>query len=388
MVDGAWLSGFTEYWKDDKFASLINIYLEELGDGVAEKNYVVLYRKLLTSYGLDKFDDLNDEYFVQGAIQLALGELTEHFLPETIGFNLGYEQLPLHLLITAYELKELGTDPYYFTLHITIDNASSGHAKQAAHAVFANVPLIDNQQDYFKRVCVGFQLNDAGNGTEAIIKDFDIDNEFISILKRKVSIGKFMHGNHCHIEGRSINDWLSKPEEIQDFIKVLEANKWICRNEDPKASRFWSLIDHPKAMMFGVFSPYEKQVIYDWIAGELFTSVSDYAKKSDSFVVTNTNDSLDSLNIQSLVFSGRPKVAHNTNIFPLPILQTLSTDDAKYVNDFNSDEVWLQEKINATADKDQLMRLLSHWMSPARHHTKLGLMATKKYKAYLRITEY
>ena len=102
MVDGAWLSGFTEYWKDDKFASLINIYLEELGDGVAEKNHVVLYRKLLTSYGLDQFDDLNDEYFVQGAIQLALGELTEHFLPETIGFNLGYEQLPLHLLITAY----------------------------------------------------------------------------------------------------------------------------------------------------------------------------------------------------------------------------------------------------------------------------------------------
>jgi hypothetical protein len=61
----------------------------------------------------------------------------EKFLPEVIGFNLGYEQLPLHLLITAYELKELHIDPYYFTLHITVDNADSGHAKQAVDAVFS-----------------------------------------------------------------------------------------------------------------------------------------------------------------------------------------------------------------------------------------------------------
>lgn len=154
MVDGASLSGFTEFWKDDKFASLINNYLEEPGDGgLSEKNHVVLYRKLLTSYGFDQFDDLKDEYFIQGSIQLALGKLIEHFLPETIGFNLGYEQLPLHLLITAYELKELGIDRDSCTLHITIDNASSCHAKQAAHAVFANVPLIVNNQEYFKRVC-------------------------------------------------------------------------------------------------------------------------------------------------------------------------------------------------------------------------------------------
>ena len=45
-----------------------------------------------------------------------------------------------------------------------------------------------------------------------------------------------MHGNHFYIEGRSINDWLSKPEEIQNFIKALEANLWICCNENPKGS--------------------------------------------------------------------------------------------------------------------------------------------------------
>ena len=57
------------------------------------------------------------------------------YLPEVIGYNLGYEQLPLHLLISSYELSELGIDPYYFTLHVTIDNASTGHAQKAVQAV-------------------------------------------------------------------------------------------------------------------------------------------------------------------------------------------------------------------------------------------------------------
>jgi hypothetical protein len=52
-----------------------------------------------------------------------------------IGYNLGYEQLPLHLLITSYELNELGIDPYYFTLHVTVDNAGSGHAHKAVQAL-------------------------------------------------------------------------------------------------------------------------------------------------------------------------------------------------------------------------------------------------------------
>ena len=84
---------------------------------------------------------LEDDHYLQGALQLALGVCADEFLPEVIGFNLGYEQLPLHLLITAYELSELGIDPYYFTLHVTIDNASSGHACKAAQSVLNLLPL-------------------------------------------------------------------------------------------------------------------------------------------------------------------------------------------------------------------------------------------------------
>ena len=77
------------------------------GEGAIDKNHVVLYRSLLTRYALDPLDDLDDALYRQGLVQLALGWNAERFLPEVVGFNLGYEQLPLHLLITAYELNEL-----------------------------------------------------------------------------------------------------------------------------------------------------------------------------------------------------------------------------------------------------------------------------------------
>lgn len=134
LVDGAWLYGLTRQWDDVAFHPLIKTYLEELGDGLPDKNHVTLYRKLLATHGCESWEDLGDDHFLQGALQLALGHHAEHFLPEVVGYNLGYEQLPLHLLITSYELNELGIDPYYFTLHVTVDNAASGHARKAVQA--------------------------------------------------------------------------------------------------------------------------------------------------------------------------------------------------------------------------------------------------------------
>lgn len=165
MVDGAWLYGFMQHWQDVRFAALINIYLEELGDGAEAMNHVVLYRKLLKAHACDDWRGLHDQFFTQGAVQLALAANIETHLPEAIGFNLGYEQLPLHLLITAYELKELNIDPYYFTLHITIDNAQSGHAQKAIEAVQNAMPLFGDAQQYMARVISGVKLNHAGLST-------------------------------------------------------------------------------------------------------------------------------------------------------------------------------------------------------------------------------
>lgn len=151
LVDGAWLYGLLARWDDPDFHALIRTYLEELGDGLAEKNHVVLYKKLLASHGCDQWHDLPDDHFIQGAIQLALAYDAEHCLPEIIGYNLGYEQLPLHLLITAYELNELGIDPYYFTLHITVDNGGTGHAYKAVQGLQQLLPRCANSNSASRR---------------------------------------------------------------------------------------------------------------------------------------------------------------------------------------------------------------------------------------------
>ena len=101
LVDGAWLYGLLAHWRNARFPDLVRTYVEELGEGAPDKNHVLLYRGLLARYGLDPLDNLPDALYRQGLVQLALGCNAEIFLPEVIGFNLAYEQLPLHLLITA-----------------------------------------------------------------------------------------------------------------------------------------------------------------------------------------------------------------------------------------------------------------------------------------------
>src|SRR5690606_1606471 len=122
-------------------------------------------------------------HFVQGAIQLALAEHAERFLPEIIGFNLGYEQLPLHLPITAYELTELGIDPYYFTLHVTVDNADSGHAKKAVQSLLDAWPQVADGAEFYRRVRAGYRLNELGASTVSVIGDFDLQREVLRIFE-------------------------------------------------------------------------------------------------------------------------------------------------------------------------------------------------------------
>ncbi|MHC8320964.1 iron-containing redox enzyme family protein [Pseudomonas sp. GB2N2] len=267
LVDGAWLFGLLQHWRDPRFEGLICTYLEELGDGNPAQNHVVIYRKLLADLGLDN-NVIADEHYLQGAIQLALGECADEFLPEVIGYNLGYEQLPLHLLISAYELSELGIDPYYFTLHVTIDNASTGHAQKAVQSVLQLLPIEGDREDFLRRVALGYRLNDLGQGTRAIIESFDLDAEVLSMLERKRPFGQHMHSDYCRFEGKTVNEWLSSPEQLPHFLIALENKGWIKRHQAPQESRFWQLIEGDGAAMFGVFSPYEKQLLHDWIAGD------------------------------------------------------------------------------------------------------------------------
>jgi len=338
QVDGAWLYGVLAHWRDYRYDGLLTTYLEELGDGEPMQNHVAIYQRLLAEQGCDGDFAWQDQHFHQGAIQLALGQSAESHLPEILGYNLGYEQLPLHLLICAYELKELSIDPYYFSLHVTIDNASSGHARRAVQAVLALMPRGMDAQEYWQRVRRGYQLNDLGLGSTAVIQAFDLEDELVAMLERKRLFGQHMHSDYCRFEGKSVNQWLAHPGQVRGFLQALQDKGWIKRNRAPEDSRFWQLIEGAGAAMFGVFSGYEKQLLRDWIAGDWRDA------KSTAHARLARPVSLDA----------------NTQMLDDPETQALRKA--------------LQEP-----DGEQLLSLLLPWLGPDRHHRPAGLFATRRF---------
>lgn len=370
LVDGAWLYGFLAHWRDPCFSTLIRIYLEELGEGRPEKNHVLIFKKLLAAHGCNPWERLRDAHYVQGAIQLSLAHHAPHFLPEAIGFNLGYEQLPLHLLISAYELNELGIDPYYFTLHITVDNAASGHAKKALQGLVETLPLLD-RKTFFQRVATGYKLNLLGISTNAIIDDFDLREELLAIFAAKGVIGTKMHSDYCRIAGKSVNQWLSDPTQLPAFLESLERGGWIKRHQDPERSRFWRLLEGEHAEMFGVFDAYERQVIYDWIAGDSALA----APREPTHRARRRK-----LKLHQLSQVLRPRQHDDELNLKVRNHPSRSGEDASE-DDLDADLRLLEERLGVPLNNGNTMRHLTRLMSPTHHHTASGLMATRIFAA-------
>jgi hypothetical protein len=384
LVDGAWLYGLLQRWNDARFASLIRIYLEELGEGVPSKNHVVLYRKLLATHGCDQWTNLDDAHFVQGGIQLSLAHHAADFLPEVIGFNLGYEQLPLHLLITAYELNELGIDPYYFTLHVTVDNAVTGHARSALQGVLDALPRVGDTQAFYQRLANGYKLNMLGASTLSVIDSFNLDEELMSVFAAKAAVGSGLHSDYCRVAGRTVNDWLAEPGQLPAFLASLEQAGWIKRHQDPQNSRFWKLIHGERAEMFGVFNDYEQQLIYDWISGHA-TEDEGSAQASAGRLRPRTfraqQRMLDTLGERAHERGDRQHGSMTRGLFR-EHFSGLRAHDGK--DNFNTELRLLEEKLAALSSKEEAMTMLIPLMSPANHHTAPGLMATRIFTRLFR----
>lgn len=368
LVDGAWLFGLLQRWQDPRLAPLIRIYLEELGCGIAPQNHVLLYKQLLARYGCDQWQDGPDEHFTQGAVQLALAHNADEFLPELIGFNLGYEQLPLHLPITAYELNELNIDPYYFTLHVTIDNASTGHARKAAQSVLDCMPRIGDAADFHRRVGNGYQLNLVGMGTPQAVASFDLEQELRRIIVDKAAVGAQLHSDYCRIGGRPVSEWLSSPDQVTELIETLESAGWIRRGERPELSRFWRLLTDEQAPMFGVFDGYEQQLLADWIRNDQGQAQTTLARNRFRGRLTAQHTESHTSHATTALRSGATVeqiIAHHAGDQPLP--------------GRCADVTELFEQLNEVGTKTQAFALLEGLLSPANHPTPAGLAATRLY---------
>ncbi|WP_346795993.1 iron-containing redox enzyme family protein [Halomonas sp. Bachu 37] len=364
LVDGAWLYGVLPNWADERFHPLIRTYLEELGDGEPSQNHVVLYRRLLARYGCDILPEMSDEHYTQGALQLSLAYQADRFLPELIGYNLGYEKLPLHLLITAFELDELGIDPYYFSLHVTIDNASTGHARRAMQSVLNMLPEDSDPQRFMARVANGYRLNELGLGATDIIETFDLEKELVAMLKHKSVFGRYVHSDYKRIGNLTINEWLNDPELIEDFLQVMQETGLIKRHQDPQSSPFWKLIDDSKKPpMYGVFSPSEKQLLYDWIAGDWL----DHGK--DVHVVD--------VETRSEPGSATPFRHHRAAGSPLRVPASQQQERPK---DLDRSVEFKKEELRQLPEATRIEYLID-LMGPSQHATAAGLAATQIFSA-------
>lgn len=359
LVDGAWLYGLIKHWRNPRFEGLIRTYVEELGEGDPDKNHVLLYRRLLARYDLNLGEKLADEFYAQGLVQLALAYNAEEFLPELIGFNLGYEQLPLHLLITAYELNELGLDPYYFTLHLTVDNADTGHARRAVQAALDTLPRLGDTQDFWRRMQLGCQLGGVGIGTTDVINGFDIEQEVVRIFSRKSGAGHGAHSDYCRVAGRSVNDWLAQPDQIPAFLDALQQTGWIQRGAAAHQSRFWGYLQGRSAEMFGVFSSYELQLVHDWIRGPASRDGQVYSEPS-----------LPEGRTRRASFRAAEKLA----LVKTPRLQNGLQGIETLDPDLQALNLQLSE-----LDESGQEKLLLNALSPSLHWTPMGLQATRLF---------
>lgn len=289
-VDGSWLGGIHRafdalplYRRSQKIAW--QILSEELGDGDLTKNHVWVYQQLMASINVDigtgderRFIDdsknPNEEERVWKAAvaQLCVSMYPDEFLPEILGFNMAYENLPLHLLITIQELRELNLDPYYFILHVSIDNGHSGHAAMGIKAVTEYVGSLPSSEveTAWRRVQAGVILSEGLPTTPSTPSKFDRRVE--KLFGEKCITARPMHA-YCPAKiggknGKSLTQWLKNEvyhTHSLEFIRALAESRWVLGGS-PEQSKLIKEMEWG-GRMFGAFTSDEISVLRAWIKG-------------------------------------------------------------------------------------------------------------------------
>ena len=304
FVDGAWLGNvnkiITPFPLRHVTKDAWQVMAEELGNGDVQKNHVHVYRELMREIdvGLPDADSIDfvhprhglDESCVwEAAIaQLLISLFPQEFLPEILGFNLQFEALTLETMIATKEIEEFGFNPYYFLLHVSIDNADSGHTAIALEAVMKYLDLEERSQgtsmmnDAWRRVQAGYILSkqlSAGPGRYSVHKErancFSRtlqEEEVAKIFKAKASVA---HKIHCRsrmkLGGRRLDDWL-EPHAFagiqwqMDFLQYLSNMKPWIRKGDSSNSKLVQELSW-QGRMFGSFTQKEVEAVKRWIDG-------------------------------------------------------------------------------------------------------------------------
>ncbi|KAB8273768.1 hypothetical protein BDV30DRAFT_238292 [Aspergillus minisclerotigenes] len=325
LVDGAWLGRIngvsTPFNLRPISKGLWQILSEELGDGDRKKHHVYVYQELLRSIGhvppcayspsfIQTDHGADDVRFWRAAVAHLLISIAPNcFLPELLGFNLCFEGLQLDTLVVATELREVGIDPYYFLLHISIDNAASGHTAMAAECVIRYLDYIRDSEGVqamdcaWKRIQAGFVFcSDASSSStnviatdpSAYISNPDLGSELLNVFASKVNAARRIHcTSKARIGSRTIIDWLEptsfgSPEWQQDFLRNLtEAQPWVYKGDSQKSKLVQEL--RWGGRMFGCFTDRELGVLERWIDTLHHTTVDHTPESEDKGLIFTIN---------------------------------------------------------------------------------------------------
>ncbi len=145
LVDAAWIHRVANLGRYERpcDGALFAIYADEVGHGDLRKNHITLIHRALRSMGIHlphirdaAFMDqagLPDDLYGFSLHQLCMALFPDTYFSEILGYNLAIEmfglgELRLHEI---QKLRHYGFDDCYEQAHLTIDNLSAGHSKQA-----------------------------------------------------------------------------------------------------------------------------------------------------------------------------------------------------------------------------------------------------------------
>jgi Iron-containing redox enzyme len=296
-VDGAWLGHIhrvtTPFALRAVTKSAWQVMSEELGDGNLAKNHAHIYRCLMDDLGAGLPDadsaefiqpscGLNEPEVWKAAVsQLLISLFPQEFLPEILAFNMQFECLTWDTMRAVKELKELSLDNYYFLLHISIDNADTGHTAMAAQVVIDYLQHVLAEhgeaatQQAWKRVQVGYLLSEKFSvQREPQSNTANIRNryatELIKIIKAKAQVAQKLHcASKMNIGSRRLVDWLdadvfASEQQQKTFLEALSKTRPWIRAGDSAGSKFIQELSR-NGKMFGAFTEAEVEVMKNWI---------------------------------------------------------------------------------------------------------------------------
>jgi hypothetical protein len=285
QTDGEWLRNVAAIREPVEVRELLTkIYEDEVSEGDREYNHASIYTRLMSRVGLELPPVASKEYadypgfldsaFTVPLLQYVVSEFTEEFLPEILGMTLHFEWESVSLKVIVELFKKYDIDPFFYQLHLAIDNVAEGHGELARRAVRRYLADYhgDELQEQWRRIWDGYvAFRESGTlfadlraklrPAPAVLEPVDpqaIEARVIEMIERKKRYGSLNHGR---VTTGMSNDLFDDPAHL---LCVLRSKKIVVPGAPENSELLKKFeIDGP---MYKVFTDEEQQLWRDWIA--------------------------------------------------------------------------------------------------------------------------